>query len=268
MIGFATIGSFFAIDKLSYENFIKIVLFALSTFTLFAAIYSYNSFGGLKDDILNKRFGYLNLNQKTFFKITFIIFLMCALIIYMYLSKYIALMGLISFILWLLYSAPGIGLKRFPFIGTIIHFITQIIHFQMGYIVFLPLSYNSLYFSVYFALLFAGGHLHHEIIDYKADNDAGIKTTAVSFGVRNSFLLYYITFISSGVYLIFIQQIGIITIYESIPFLVALVLQLITTYIFCRKNYTNDFLIRNRTCYRLYYFIATSSYIVVKLKLI
>ena len=39
----------------------------------------------------------------------------------------------------------------------------------MGYVILEPLSLNSFFISIYFALLFSAGHLHHEVIDYEAD---------------------------------------------------------------------------------------------------
>ncbi len=53
--------------------------------------------------------------------------------------------------------------------------------------------------AVLLAILFATGHLHHEIVDYEADREAGLRTLAVRYGVRKSlwlgssgFLLFYV----------------------------------------------------------------------------
>jgi 4-hydroxybenzoate polyprenyltransferase len=88
----------------------------------------------------------------------------------------------------LLYSAPGIGLKRLPVLSSLIHVTGQGLHFLMGFALFAPLDGRALRLALFFALVFAAGHLNHEVRDHDGDRAAGIRTNAVIFGRRTAFL--------------------------------------------------------------------------------
>jgi 4-hydroxybenzoate polyprenyltransferase len=88
-----------------------------------------------------------------------------------------------SFLLWLIYSLPS-GAKSRPIWGTAIHFLSQIVQFHLGIIVFSQVTWSSFLVSIYFAIIFACGHLMHELKDFEADRAAGIRTNVVAYGQR------------------------------------------------------------------------------------
>jgi 1,4-dihydroxy-2-naphthoate octaprenyltransferase len=63
----------------------------------------------------------------------------------------------------------------------------------------MPYSYQSVSISLYFALLVSAGHLIHELIDQKADQEQNIRTTAVWLGQSKTTgvikLIYLVAFL-------------------------------------------------------------------------
>jgi len=88
----------------------------------------------------------------------------------------------------LLYSLPRIGLKRVPVLSSLIHVAGQGLHFLMGFALFAPLDGRALRLSLFFALVFAAGHLNQEVRDHDGDRAGGVRTNAVFFGRRAAFL--------------------------------------------------------------------------------
>ena len=68
------------------------------------------------------------------------------------------------------------------------------LHFLLGYTAFHIFDLNGLALSLFFGLVFAGGHLNQEVRDYEGDLLNGIRTTAVVFGRRTTFLASLATF--------------------------------------------------------------------------
>jgi 4-hydroxybenzoate polyprenyltransferase len=87
-----------------------------------------------------------------------------------------------------LYScSPHVG-KRTPIVGSINHLLGGSLHFLLGYTVSGTLDARGLLISLFFGLVFAGGHLNQEVRDYEGDLLNGIRTSAVVFGRRRAFL--------------------------------------------------------------------------------
>jgi 4-hydroxybenzoate polyprenyltransferase len=62
------------------------------------------------------------------------------------------------------------------------------LHFLLGYVALSPISSRSVAIGCYFGLVFAAGHLVHETRDHDADQRNGIRTNAVAFGKKASFI--------------------------------------------------------------------------------
>ena len=93
-----------------------------------------------------------------------------------------------------LYSRSAILGKRSPIVGSINHLVGGSIHFLLGYTVFHVLDARGVSISLFFGLVFAGGHLNHEVRDYEVDLPNRIRTTAVVFGRRRAFIASLCTF--------------------------------------------------------------------------
>lgn len=184
MTGFFVIGAFFGMHNISsYTVFLLIIISLISFFTILS-VYSYNAFAGKNTDESNSRLRNLKNLNANIYKISVYIFLSLAIGISFILHWKYAVYCILIFMIWRIYSHPIIGLKHTAYWGTVLHFFAQIIHFNMCYSVFLPISSTSIGLSVYFSIAFSIGHLTHEIIDYESDKKSRSKTTAVKDGVK------------------------------------------------------------------------------------
>jgi 4-hydroxybenzoate polyprenyltransferase len=104
------------------------------------------------------------------------------------------LLGAAIAVLSLLYSSsPSFG-KSTPIVASIIHLLGGAMHFLLGYTLSRPLDASGLMISLFFGLVFSGGHLNQEVRDYEGDLLNGIRTIAVVFGCRRTFLASLLTF--------------------------------------------------------------------------
>ena len=146
------------------------------------------------------------------------------------------------------------------------HVLTQVLNMQMAFILLAEVTKYSLLVSVYFALLFAGGHLHHELMDYEADKEVGARTAAVSMGQKKALRLYAAVFLVSAVYWLTLGLAGVIQPWELAPFLGAHLLQLVAMlYLRLTSEIRFDALVLNRRLYRLGYFLGVAGYALLKL---
>jgi 4-hydroxybenzoate polyprenyltransferase len=93
---------------------------------------------------------------------------------------------------------PGKGV---PVLSSLLHLAGGALHFHLGYSVFGAFEARSVAISIFFALMFAAGHLTQETRDYDADLANGIRTNAVTFGRARGFLAGLALFTSADVLL-------------------------------------------------------------------
>ena len=91
--------------------------------------------------------------------------------------------GIITLPLSALYSWRRLPLKTIPVFPTLIHLIQGTLVFLLGAWVIAGPDPVFVLIGSYFGLLFAAGHLHHEVLDLEVDRVSGLKTHAVRFGV-------------------------------------------------------------------------------------
>ncbi|MEQ8189900.1 MAG: UbiA family prenyltransferase [Candidatus Eremiobacterota bacterium] len=269
MSGFPLIGTIFSFTEVSIESLLKICFFSFSTFLMFLSIYTLNSWCGYYYDIDNTRLSYMKNIRPGNLLILCIIFMFLSSALYLIISFKLFIMGIICIFLWLSYSFPKIGLKHVPLAGTILHFLAQIIHFQMGYSLFQNISIQSILISMYFSLLFSAGHLHHEIIDFEADKKACIKTGAVFFGKDKILKISSSLFFISAMYLFALYEWKVLQYVELIIFITAYIMQVITQ-IYLKINMYSEYkmYLKYRTLYRVYYLLAGLSCGLIKCILI
>lgn len=120
------------------------------------------------------------------------------------------LLGAAIAILSLLYSWPsGFG-KGTPIMSSINHLLGGALHFLLGYTLSRPFDLNGLLIGLFFGLVFAGGHLNQEVRDYEGDLLNGIRTNAVVFGRRRTFLASLVTFTAAYGLLASLAALGIL----------------------------------------------------------
>ena len=120
------------------------------------------------------------------------------------------LLGAAIAILSFLYScSPSFG-KRTPVMGSINHLLGGALHFLLGYALVHALDANGLMLSLFFGLVFAGGHLNQEVRDYEGDLLNGIRTSAVVFGCQRTFLASLCIFTAAYAILAGLAALGIL----------------------------------------------------------
>lgn len=120
------------------------------------------------------------------------------------------LLGAAIAALSVLYScSPRFG-KSTPIVASINHLLGGALHFLLGYTLFHPLDASGLMISLFFGLVFCGGHLNQEVRDYEGDLLNGIRTSAVVFGGRRAFLASLFTFTAAYAILAGLAALGIL----------------------------------------------------------
>jgi len=88
----------------------------------------------------------------------------------------------------LLYScSPSFG-KTTPIAASINHLLGGTLHFLLGYSLCHAFDARGVLISLFFGFVFAAGHLNQEVRDYEVDLLNEIRTSAVVFGCRRTFL--------------------------------------------------------------------------------
>jgi len=109
-----------------------------------------------------------------------------------------------------LYSCSTIFGKNAPIVGSINHLLGGALHFLLGYTLVQTLDINGLTMSLFFGLVFAGGHLNQEVRDYEGDFLNGIRTTAVVFGRQRTFVASLCTFTAAYAIVTILAALGIL----------------------------------------------------------
>lgn len=263
MTGFFIIGFFFSISSLDKESFFKFPVFVLTSYFLIFSIYCYNAGAGSKKDKNNIRLKNLKtIGGNTFYILSFI-FLSISLFLGLFFSKVFLVLTLIIFVIWIIYSHPLFGLKHRAVWGTILHFISQIFHFNLGFSVFKTPCLYSLFVSIIFAISFSVGHLLHEIIDYNSDKESGSKTTAVVFGIKYSGILALVLTIINLLFLLLIFYYNVINNLVFVSFAFPLLSHTILFSFFLNDLKSKAKMIRS--VHRITFFLGGLVYIILKL---
>jgi len=126
--------------------------------------------------------------------------LLLAMMAFAVVGRLALLFGTAIAVLSFLYSCSTTFGKSTPIMGTINHLLGGMLHFLLGYTGVHTLDANGLMLSLFFGLVFAGGHLNQEVRDYEGDLLNNIRTTAVLFGRQRTFFASLCTF--TGAYAI------------------------------------------------------------------
>ena len=266
MLGFPLAGCVFAFcgsrDRLTWE----FPWFGAAMGLLFLSIYSFNAYCGKSRDETNPRLHFLaDLSTSFFLRLTAVFFL-TAIVALAFLHTWLAVAGVFSFSAWAWYSVPT-GLKGRPPLGTAVHFVTQVLHFVMGWSIVAHLEPKAFFIAVYTALLFSAGHLLHELIDLDADRAAGIQTLPVRIGAVRSRIVSTSVILLSGVYWVVLYADGIVEGSEFFPFFGAFLAHIMTLGLMAIKGKLGEPVqaLRLRALYRTYYLAAGLVFFAIRL---
>jgi 4-hydroxybenzoate polyprenyltransferase len=93
-----------------------------------------------------------------------------------------------------LYSHPSLAWKRVPGASSALHVLSGAVHFLAGRMLLGPVDASSLLLASWCGVVFAAGHLVHEVRDREADLRAGVRTHAVRYGRRPVFAVAFLGF--------------------------------------------------------------------------
>ena len=93
-----------------------------------------------------------------------------------------------------LYSLPQFRWKGKPILSSVLHLVGGAFHFLLGYSVASVIDGRAVVTASFFALTFAAGHLTQELRDYQGDARSEIRTNAVIFGQRRTFVASLVLF--------------------------------------------------------------------------
>jgi len=93
-----------------------------------------------------------------------------------------------------LYSLPRLNWKGRPLLNSAIHLVGGTLHFLLGYSLGQVFDGRGLVTAAFFAITFAAGHLTQEVRDHQGDARNGIRTNAVTFGQRRTFVASVVLF--------------------------------------------------------------------------
>ena len=246
-------GAVFGLKEISMSHLVDIVLLCCMGFLLIGGLYAFNAWGDMASDVHNTRLESLRSRSGVFWITHFGLMITAALALSYLISSTLWPYLIILFGLGTIYSLPRIGLKNIPYLGTILHFLFLTTAFNASYDVFTIADETSLMFSFYFALLFSGGHLHHEAIDFESDVMANSHTSAAVKGLQRAALMSFGLFTFAEFFWIALYCFGLTNALEFLSFSIAYVIQLFF-FVGSFKSFEQEWAARIR--YRLSYRIA------------
>jgi 4-hydroxybenzoate polyprenyltransferase len=186
------LGSFLGGFSLERWGVMRLGLLLLGSLALTAHVFVFNDWAGHGSDVRDPRRARLVFSQRGIsgrevarVAIALLIF---ANVAFAAVGGPAILLGAGIATLSLLYScSPRFG-KSTPIAASVNHLLGGALHFLLGYTLSRDLDASGLVISLFFGLVFAGGHLNQEVRDYEGDLLNGIRTSAVVFGCRRTFL--------------------------------------------------------------------------------
>ena len=100
-----------------------------------------------------------------------------------------------------MYSGNILFLKSVPIVSSVIHGIGATLGFLIGYTFEGKIDLNGILFGLFFGIIYAAGHLNHEISDFESDQKS-FQTNPKVFGKKNSFIASFILFSLSFIYIL------------------------------------------------------------------
>ena len=208
------LGSFLGGFSLERCGVIRPGLLLLGSLALTAHIFVFNDWAGYSSDIRDPRrttlvFARQGISRRQVARVA-IALLIFANVAFVAVGRLAILIGAAIAALSLLYScSPSFG-KSTPIVGSINHLLGGALHFLLGYTLAHALDASGLVISLFFGLVFAGGHLNQEVRDYEGDLLNGIRTSAVVFGCQRTFLASLCTFTAAYAILAGLAALGIL----------------------------------------------------------
>ena len=208
------LGGFLGGFSLERRSVVRLGLLLLGSLALTAHVFVFNDWAGHSSDIRDPRraplvFDRRGIGSHQVARVA-IALLIFANVAFAGVGSPAILIGAGIGTLSLLYScSPSFG-KGMPIAASLNHLLGGALHFLLGYTLFRAVDASGLVLSFFFGLVFAAGHLNQEVRDYEGDLLNGIRTSAVVFGCRRTFLASLCLFTAAYTVLVGLAVLGIL----------------------------------------------------------
>lgn len=207
------LGSFLGGFSLDRYGVLRLGLLLFGSLALTAHVFVFNDWAGRGSDILDPRrarvFARRGISSRQVARFA-VALLIIANVAFTTVGRPAMLLGAAIATLSLLYSwSPNFG-KSMPIVASINHLLGGALHFLLGYTSFHALDNRGLVISLFFGLVFAAGHLNQEVRDHEGDHFNGIRTSAVVFGCRRTFIASLFFFSAAYALLVGLASLGML----------------------------------------------------------
>lgn len=208
------LGLFLGGSGLEQVGLLRPCLLLAGSLALTAHVFVFNDWAGQGSDMRDPRraalaFARRGISGRQVARVATAL-LICANVAFAVVVGPAMLLGAAITTLSLLYScSPSFG-KSTPVVASFNHLLGGALHFLLGYTLFHDLDARGLVISLFFGLVFAGGHLNQEVRDYEGDLLNGIRTSAVVFGRRRTFLASLCIFTAAYAILAGLAELGVL----------------------------------------------------------
>ena len=254
--GTPVMGAILALGTLTFNDCIRATLFGVGSLCLVGHVFVMNDWAGIEGDLRDPHRATRTFASKGVSRAAVgflaIGLLGMTLLLFSLLGPASLALAMVILGLSALYSAPSIHMKGRPVLGSSLHLVGGTLHFLLGYATFSAVDARSIVIGCFFGLIFAAGHLMHETRGYEGDRLNGIRTNAVAFGKRQSFVAGIVLFSAAYVLLIALAQFGLL------PHLLVFTAVLYPVHLYAsvravRAGLSFESLLAYQKCYRLLY---------------
>ncbi len=209
MCGFPLFGFLYAWKEWRPEKLGRFFIFFCGVMLLSESIYLFNKYSGHRQELTRgERFSDAFIREpsvelKKFRNISFLLFL-AAILIFLYFSSAAFVFSIILFTVWAVYSHPATLLKATAIGSVFTHIVSGILQFLLGAAFVVEIASETVMLSVFFAMIFTGGHLVHEVKDREEDSKLEVHNKAFRYGPKKLIDAAYALFMLSSLYLAFL----------------------------------------------------------------
>jgi 4-hydroxybenzoate polyprenyltransferase len=189
--GSPLLGALFALRHPGVRDVVPVATLMIANVFLVTHIFMLNDWAGLTADLAdpNKAGGVFTARGVGRQEIGIVTAgsLVVSLLLFSHLAPITLGIALAIAILSALYSLPLFDWKGTPLLNSLAHLSGGLLHFLLGYSLRKTIDGHGVAIGLFFALVFAAGHLTQETRDHEGDSLNVIGTNAVKFGPRRTF---------------------------------------------------------------------------------
>jgi 4-hydroxybenzoate polyprenyltransferase len=212
--GSPLLGAAFAIRHPGMQDLAPLAILLVANILLITHIFLLNDWSGLTADLADTNkaasvFTTRGVERREIVGLTAGL-LLVSLILFSRLGRVPLALSVAIAILSALYSLPQFNWKGRPLLSSAAHLAGGILHFLLGYSLGRAIDHRGVLIATFFALVFAAGHLTQETRDHAGDAGNAIRTNAVIFGQRRTFVMSLVLFTLAQILLLLLSLQGLL----------------------------------------------------------